>query len=122
MNEKIDFGTIGIKIGDIIVHEHTENEYKVGSGAGVPGNGGTLIQWKIGELRSIRSATKILMGNDFNEESDLFNMWTFKGRTLREIHEQNQGRNVIDCSSLKEKNCLPYDIAIMTPEGESGEK
>lgn len=101
MNEKIDFGTIGVKIGDTITFEPCKKEYLVGSGTGVPGNGGTLIQWENGELRSIRNATRILMGNDFNEESDLFTMWTFKGHTLRELHELNQGRGIIDCCLKK---------------------
>lgn len=90
MNDEIDFGTIGIKIDDTIIFEPAKVEYKVGSGAGVPGNGGTLIQWESGVLRSIKSATRVLMGTDFNEESDLFSLWTFEDHTLRELHEKNQ--------------------------------
>ena len=88
MNDKIDFGTIGVKIGDIIVFKNTKNKYKVGSGAGVPGNGGTLIQWGTEGLRSIKSATRQLMGTEYKEEADLFSMWTFNGRTLRDLHEK----------------------------------
>jgi hypothetical protein len=123
MNDNIDFGTIGVKIGDTIVFEGNKNKYKVGSGAGVPGNGGTLIQWATGELRSIKSATRILMGDDFSEESDLFSMWTFKGRTLRELHDQNRERNKTDSKTIKaKKNCLPFDIAITTPSCDSVDK
>ena len=94
MNDTIDFGTIGLKIGDTIIFEPSKSEYKVGSGTGVPGNGGTLIQWETGILRSIKSATGALMGKEFNEDSDLFSLWTFKGRTLRELHENNSIRKI----------------------------
>jgi len=88
MNDKIDFGTIGVKIGDMIVFEPQKKEYNVGSGDGTPGNGGTLIQWETEGLRSIKSATRHLMGTDYREEADLFSMWTFNGRTLRDLHEK----------------------------------
>lgn len=120
MDEKIDFGTIGVKIDDVIVFEPAKKNYKVGSGAGVPGNGGTFIQWKPGELWTIKCATRTLMGTGFKEESDLFSMWTFNGRTLRDLHEKNWFRNSRDCFISKEKKeGSPYDIAIMEPEAEN---
>jgi len=90
MNDKIDFGTIGVKIGDILVFEHTKRKYIVGSGDGVPGNGGSLIRWETEGLRSIKSATRHIMGSMYSEEADLFIMWTFNGRTLRDLHEKSE--------------------------------
>ena len=92
MNIKIDFGTIGIKIGDIITFEPLKKEFKVGSGAGVPGNGGTMIYWREEgnhELASLRYATRFLMKDAFREDADIFKLWTYNGQTLREIHERN---------------------------------
>lgn len=89
MNSKIDFGTIGVKIGDTIIFEHTKTKYIVGSGEGTPGNGGTLIIWETEGLRSIKSATRHLMGTEYNEDLDLFSLWTFKGQTLRDLYKKN---------------------------------
>lgn len=92
MNNKIDFGSIGIKIGDIITYEPLKKEFKVGSGAGVPGNGGTLIYWPEEgnhELASLRYATRYLMKNEFHEDADIFILWTYNGETLRNIHNRN---------------------------------
>lgn len=90
MNDKIDFGTIGLKIGDIIIFELTKKKYIVSSGNGIPGNGGTLIQWGTEGLRTIKSATRYLMGPEYIEEADLFSMWSYNGRTLRDLSPKNR--------------------------------
>jgi hypothetical protein len=41
--EKIDFGVLGLKIGDQISFCQTGEEFVVASGNGTPGNGGTLV-------------------------------------------------------------------------------
>lgn len=70
---KIDFGTIGIKIGDTINFIRDPSiTYKVGSGNGTPDNGGTLlIDEDNGSLSSITVITKKLMGKDFNTDMDV---------------------------------------------------
>mgnify|MGYP001337758442 CR=1 FL=1 len=96
MNIKTDFGTIGIKIGDIITFEPLKKEFKVGSGDGVPGNGGTMIYWREEgnhELASLRYATRYLMKEAFQEDADIFALWTYNGQTLRDIHKRNMHDN-----------------------------
>lgn len=93
MYDKINFGTIGIKIGDIIFFEYNKKEYTVASGKGLPDNGGTLIQWSNENSQgsmSLTLATKKLLGHEYNEKRDLFSMWTYDGKTLRELHNKNK--------------------------------
>lgn len=93
MYDKIDFGTIGIRIDDVIVFESNKKKYKVASGIGVPGNGGCLIQCTengIQSLMSIKVVTKKLMGHEYDEECDLFSLWTYNGHTLRALYNKNK--------------------------------
>ena len=93
MYEKIDFGTIGIKIGDIITFTLNGEKAKVVSGDGTPGNGGNLLNGNVAGydgLVSITVATKKLAGSDYTEGMDVFSFWSCKGKTLRELHEENK--------------------------------
>jgi len=92
MDEKIDFGTIGIKIGDIITFQGNDTLFSVASGRGIPGNGGTLIRYadeRILMSFSIRYLTKRLLGTELPDDIDVFELWSYKGRTLRSIYDEN---------------------------------
>lgn len=92
MEEKIDFGTVGIKIYDRVTFIETGDVFIVGSGRGVPGNGGTLLGYENNPAKglfSIRCITKLLQGQRFNNNIDLFELWTYEGRTLRSMHNAN---------------------------------
>jgi len=106
IKEKIDFGTIGIKIGDKITFKYTGEVFLVASGNGTPGNGGTMVKYKningIG-LYSLRLMTRIIMGGIIPEEIDIFSLWTYKGKTLRSLHEENKLRG-----KLKRKRRVKY--------------
>lgn len=93
---KIDFGTIGIKIGDTINFIRDPSiTYKIGSGNGTPDNGGTLlIDEDNGSLSSITVITKKLMGKDFNTDLDIFELWLYKGETLRTMNSKKRIFNV----------------------------
>ena len=44
---KIDFGYIGVKIGDVLEYKNnTDITCIVASGKGIPGNGGTLVKYQ----------------------------------------------------------------------------
>ena len=87
IKNKIDFGTIGIKIGDRITFQNNSQVFLVASG-----NGGTLIKHEkmkgLG-LFSLKLITRRLMGGIIPEEVDIFSLWTYKGKTLRSLHERN---------------------------------
>ena len=92
MDEKIDFGTIGVKIGDIITFQGNDTLFSVTSGNGTPGNGGTLIgyaDYSIVGSFSIRYLTKRLLGVELTDDIDVFELWSYKGRTLRSIYNEN---------------------------------
>jgi hypothetical protein len=89
--KNIDFGDIGLKIGDVIQFSFNKELYTVASGAGVPGNGGTLVEnpdKKEGGLISLRLLTRRKMGIHFDEDMDIFQVYTFKGRPLRTIYQE----------------------------------
>ncbi len=83
---EIDFGTIGLKIGDEITFRGNKRKFLVSSGNGTPGNGGTLVRYPNGDLYSLRLITRKLMGDDFKEEMDIFELWICEGKTLRQIY------------------------------------
>ena len=89
----IDFGTLGLKIGDEICFKPTGEIFHVGSGNGTPGNGGTLIRLPRpeprsgGSLFSIRALTRLLRDGNLPYELDVYDLWTYKGKTFREIYE-----------------------------------
>jgi len=92
---KIDFGIIGLKIGDVIFFKPSNKEFKVGSGNGTPGNGGCLLQWEDQEfqgLMSIRLATKKLINRDSINDTELLRFWTFNGKTLRNLYDFSKNR------------------------------
>ena len=75
MQEKIDFGTVGVKIGDIIKFQGNDIFFEVASGNGTPGNGGTLIRYADGSIIgsfSIRYLTRRLMKTELTEDIDVF--------------------------------------------------
>ena len=94
--ENIHFGLIGIKIGDIIRFKPTGDKFKVASGNGTPENGGDLISSEqiLGtDLFSIKLATRRLLGKQFKEQADLWKMWEFKGKTLKELYDRKALNN-----------------------------
>ncbi len=90
----IDFGTLGLKIGDEISFKPTGEIFHVGSGNGTPGNGGTLIRLTVPDsksgcsLFSIRAMTRSLRDGDLPYDLDVYQLWTYQGKTLLEIYEQ----------------------------------
>lgn len=89
-NKRIHFGTLGLKIDDKIRFIPTGKVFRVGSGNGTPGNGGTLIQ-NPGHgrgLYSIRLMTRLLMkADELQDDFDVYKQWEYNGKTLREIFE-----------------------------------
>jgi hypothetical protein len=93
---KIDFGDIGLKPGDVIQSYFNGETYAVASGAGIPGNGGTLVEnpdKKEGGLISLRLLTRRKMGNDFEEDMYIFQLYTFRGKQLRTIYQEKREGN-----------------------------
>lgn len=87
MVKEIDFGDIGIKIGDEIVFIPSDEVFNVCSGDGTPGNGGTLISKKDDHvLFTIKSITKKLLGDSYSEDIDVFSLFKFSGKNLRDIY------------------------------------
>lgn len=88
----IHFGLLGLKIGDIIVFNETNDEFIVSSGDGTPGaNGGTLVRNEriTGDaLFSIRLATRRLKKDNYDPDEDIWKLWSYKGKTLRTILEE----------------------------------
>jgi hypothetical protein len=86
-----DFGTLGLKIDDEICFSPSGQIYKVGSGNGTPGNGGTLIYNPDPEgcgRYSIRAITRRLLNGELPDELDIYQLWTYQGKTFREIFEE----------------------------------
>jgi hypothetical protein len=95
---RIDFGDVGLKIGDTINFvEKPEIIFIVGSGDGTPGNGGSLIRYKnrkkIGSY-SIRYMTKKLLKlENLPEDIDVWEYWTHRGKTLRQIYNERVNKD-----------------------------
>ncbi len=95
MSDMIDFGDVGIKIGDVIVFAATGDKFVVCSGEGVPGNGGTLVKYadsSLSGLHSIRSLARKLMGDSFSEEVDVFEKFRFNSESLRKIYNEKRAK------------------------------
>lgn len=90
----IDFGTLGLKIGDEICFKPTGEIFQVGSGNGTPGNGGTLIRLPRPEPRSgcslfsILALSRLLRGGNLPFDLDVYELWIYEGKTLREIYKK----------------------------------
>ena len=86
---ELEFGVLGLRIGDEIVFAPTGTVCTVCSGAGVPGNGGTLvaIAEQSGGLYSLRAASRLLLGDSLEPTVDIWSLWTHEGCSLRRIHE-----------------------------------
>ena len=60
------------------------------SGNGTPGNGGLLLR-KEGSLKdflySLTLVTQRLLGKRYRSNMDIFDWWSYKGKTLREMCE-----------------------------------
>ena len=86
---KIDFGTIGLVIGDEIIFRDGKIRRKVCSGGG-----GTLVSLKgyvqdtgIPHLCSLAIFTSDYINQPIDiKNNDVFSMWFFKGKSLLEIH------------------------------------
>ena len=90
--QKIDFGTIGLKIGDEIVFRKDKLKFIVASGDGTPENGGTIVAYpddNFDQLYSLSYITKKILGNEFDEGKDIFELWEHEGKTLRSIYNKN---------------------------------
>ena len=91
MKNRIDFGDIGIKIGDEIVFRMQPTlPFVVASGNGTPGNGGTLVKYSAPNTPraafSLRAITRQLLGSAFSHDSDIYELWSYRGRTLRSLY------------------------------------
>lgn len=87
--DHIDFGILGLPAGEEIKFEKTGAIYVVSSGNGTPGNGGTIVvpaDEVNPYLRSIRLATRELLGEGFDREADVFSFWTYRGAKLSELY------------------------------------
>ena len=88
MNDHIDFGVIGLKIDDELrFKQKPEIEFRVSS------NPGHLIRYQDDSycLYTIRALTKKLMNLDrFNDVLDVWDLWLYKGKTLRQIKRENE--------------------------------
>ncbi|MBS3810108.1 MAG: hypothetical protein KGY38_08145 [Desulfobacterales bacterium] len=84
--EDIDFGDIGLKIGDEIVFKENKQVLVVGSGRGIPGNGGSLVHYPCcpGNLFTLRLMTKSLLGQKYAQEIDIWQLWEYQDKTLRD--------------------------------------
>jgi hypothetical protein len=81
----IHFGTLRIPAGEMVIFTPTGNQYMVASGAGKPENGGTILSNHGKGLCSIGYLTRLIMGEEFDEDADVWSLWEYKGETLREI-------------------------------------
>lgn len=114
MTQKIDFGDVGVKIGDeIVLTQRPDVEIVVGSGAGVPGNGGTLVYYKDRRtegLFSITLMTKKLLGDEFPPDADIFSLWTYNGRTLRELYNEQSASRKLTGFTFRKIRITKYHI------------
>jgi len=88
---RIDFGTVGLGMGEEIVFTPTGFTCMVGSGIGIPGNGGSLVKVleKRGERWSIRAMTRQLLGDELASDLDPWALWEHQGETLRSRYERH---------------------------------
>lgn len=86
------FRTLRLPIGEEIVFRPTGDVRRVGSGCGVPGNGGTLIRVPdiANESWGIRYMTRVMLGDDYRPDIDPWSLWEYNGETLRERFERIQ--------------------------------
>jgi hypothetical protein len=89
---EINFGSIGLKIGDLITITGNGQEFIVASEGG-----GTLIRYYDDEPRtpflqlfSLRRMTRMLINDEIDHVPDIFELWQHEGRSLRNIFQQNQ--------------------------------
>jgi len=87
---RIDFGTVGLPGGTEIVFTQTGETHCVGSGIGVPGNGGSLIRvtGDNSEYTTILGMTRRLLGGEFS--GDPWALWEYGGETLRDRYKRRQ--------------------------------
>ncbi len=90
LKAEIDFGDIGLKIGDEIVLDKTGARFMVASGSGEAGNGGTLVSSAdhAGELFTLETAARRALGGSLSPEIDLFSLFSRDGQTLRSLYEK----------------------------------
>ncbi|MEI6090827.1 MAG: hypothetical protein WCR42_10275 [bacterium] len=97
-SNRINFSTIGLKIGDEILFENDPKQaFDVGCGDGNPRYRGSQVLYKedTSGSFSLKLVTRKLMGEKFNDEIDIFEPWTYKGHTLRAIFEENKAKWVV---------------------------
>ncbi len=90
--EEIDFGTIGLKIGDVITFIRNNQNFIV-----TTEGGSSLICYdKENEPRTVfwqqytlKCMTRGLIGDEV-DVVDIFELWEHEGKTLRSIHNKNQ--------------------------------
>jgi hypothetical protein len=91
MNERINFGDLDFNLGDKITFlPQPEIDFEVASA-----KGGTLVRYSDGRVDSdvneevlyaIRLLTRRLMGDDFSDDLDIYELWTYQDKTLRAIY------------------------------------
>lgn len=89
----IHFGTLGLKIGDEITYIKDDTKFIVSSGNGTPENGGTMIRYHGDDSNhhySLRYMSRRLMGDEFDETKDIFELWAYEGETLTKIWRKKQ--------------------------------
>ncbi|MBM2817133.1 MAG: hypothetical protein HW421_3895 [Ignavibacteria bacterium] len=87
---RIDFGSVNLKIGDIITFKDEKHKAKVASGDGNPNhNCGTMLQCEDGAC-SITYYTKRILKYPLEEDEDVWSLWFYEGKSLREIFLERQ--------------------------------
>ena len=99
--EKTDFGTIGLKIGDVITFTRNNQNFIV-----TTEGGGTLVCYDkehkprtvFWQQYSLKCMTRWLIGDEA-DAVDIFELWEYEDKTLRTIHDAN--KKFLDVLSLK---------------------
>jgi len=94
----ISFASIGLKTGDEILFRNMPTAVflvNLGSAFHFPRNTGIQYIDEPESTYDIRSITTRLLGYLYNDETDIFEHWTYKGKTLRTIFEENKAKWIV---------------------------
>lgn len=101
--DEINFGYIGLKIDDEVMFIPKKRMFRVGSGDGIPGEGGILLydpffindhskfkrEFEVyPDLFSIQWITRRI-APEYLTNCDLWSYWSYEGITLRELYFKN---------------------------------
>lgn len=97
-NNKICSGTIGLKTGDEILFQNDPKQVFLVEGSNAdPLRRGNAIKY-IDEPENsynLKVITIRLLEYDYSEETDIFEQWTHKGKTLRSIFEEKKAKWIV---------------------------